>query len=54
MMNKNFNKKVGWKTFKRSLIRWDFATARRIVRMAWEALSVRDAISQGTDGGTVR
>jgi len=53
-MNKNFNKIVGWKTFKRSLIRFDFATARRIVRMAREALFVRDAISQGADSGTVR
>lgn len=34
-MNKHFNKIVGWKTFKRSLISRDFATARRIVRMAF-------------------
>ena len=64
-MNKNFNKRVGWKTFWCSLRHGDFATARRITKMAKETLFVRtparfpwgrtdrSAISQGPDGRVV-
>ena len=36
-MKKAFNWVVGWKTFVRALVRRDFSTALRIIRMAKRA-----------------